>query len=402
VDNADRTKRIVHFVSLDTVGGVELLFRDIISWLTPQRFEHHVALYTSSIHKQVETTIKDKITSSWKQKYWKSVKIPGIPAQLRRWVNGKIVRSLSPDILIYWNTFNNNHAYGSHSNKPVQILVDQGTSWYQPHVSQSRSFLSHIQKVICCSEASKQILRLHYGYEGKATVLSNPLRPLFREISAQGKKYPTGRSLKVGMAGRLVNVKGMAIGLHALSGLLRKGMDVELHIAGVGPLDNDLRSLSDRLGISDRTFFHGLVSDMRLFFQSIDLFMIPSIREPFGLVALESMACGCPAVASFIDGLPETVKNGLTGICVKPRLSLDDYELLGGGLRGLPSIVYDPVDDRITTPMALDPVDVADAISSIVENNARYEAMSERCIIEARKHEGFSEYVGKFEALLTE
>jgi len=398
----DRARRIIHFISLDTVGGVELLFRDLISWSTPQRFEHHVALYTSSIHPQIEATIEDKIASSWKQKYWRSVKIPGIPTQLRRWVNGKIVRSLSPDILIYWNTFNHNYAYRSRSKNFTQIMYDHGASWYQPHVGLSRTFLSHMQKVICCSNASKQLFRLHYGYEGKATVLSNPLRPLFREISVQGRTYPSGRPLRVGMAGRLVNVKGMVVGLHALSALRRKGMDVELHIAGVGPLYDNLHLLSERLGISDLVFYHGLVVDMRHFFQSIDLMVIPSIREPFGLVALEAMACGCPAIASFIDGLPEIVKNGLTGLCVKPRLSLEDYELLGGGLRGLPSIVYDPVDDRIISPMALDPGDVADAISSIVENNAMYEAMSNRCITEAKKHAGFNEWIENFKVFLRE
>ena len=59
--------------------------------------------------------------------------------------------------------------------------------------------------------------------------------------------------------------------------------------------------------------------EMPSFWNSISVAVVPSLYEPFGLVALEALACGTPVVASKVDGLPEIVEDGKSGLLVPPN-----------------------------------------------------------------------------------
>ena len=133
------------------------------------------------------------------------------------------------------------------------------------------------------------------------------------------------------------------------------------------------------------------------YYQQIDVFLCPSIREAFGLVSLEAMACGCPVVCSLVDGLPEIVTQRKTGICVAPLLPLTEYPHLGGSFDKLPEFVYDPVSDNIKEPCIVDPEQFAGAIEEITEDPLRYEAMSQSCLNDAKSRFSFSRYLSSLE-----
>ncbi len=118
--------------------------------------------------------------------------------------------------------------------------------------------------------------------------------------------------------GRVVHDKGFDVALAALAELAPRFPNARLVIAGDGPARPELETQAKALGITDAVEFVGWVAPERVFelMNSATLVVMPSRRETFGLVALEAALMGRPVVASRVDGLPEVVADGQTGLLV--------------------------------------------------------------------------------------
>ncbi|MEO7142271.1 MAG: glycosyltransferase family 4 protein, partial [Bryobacteraceae bacterium] len=125
-------------------------------------------------------------------------------------------------------------------------------------------------------------------------------------------------------AGRLVPQKGVDVLLRAFAVLLRR-LDCRLVVAGDGLLDLYLRRLTRYLGVPDRVSFRHWQTGPALvkMFQNAAAVAVPSLYEPFGIVALEAMACARAPVASKTGGLAEVVEHGVDGYLVEPGDHLD-------------------------------------------------------------------------------
>jgi glycosyltransferase involved in cell wall biosynthesis len=136
--------------------------------------------------------------------------------------------------------------------------------------------------------------------------------------SAESKVPATRPTLL--FAGRLEYEKGVQILLRAVRLVARRLPWVRLRIVGRGTYAGELERLAGRLGLAGRVRFDGWVEADRLreLYAATDLVVVPSLYEPFGLVALESMACGIPVVASDTGGLPELIEDEGSGILVPP------------------------------------------------------------------------------------
>ncbi len=96
--------------------------------------------------------------------------------------------------------------------------------------------------------------------------------------------------------------------------VLRERLDAVLALVGEGPeLDKAVR-LADALGVGDDLRVLGKRERLETVLQASDLFLLPSVAESFGLVALEAQACGCPVIGYHAGGLPEVVEHGVTGL----------------------------------------------------------------------------------------
>ncbi len=118
---------------------------------------------------------------------------------------------------------------------------------------------------------------------------------------------------------------------------IRKAMPATLIMVGDGPERGDAEREAEQLAVSDNVRFLGRLDRVASILQSTDLFLLPSQTESFGLAALESMACGAPAVASRTGGLPEVIDDGVNGI-LEPAGSVEamgrrSVELLLDGKR---------------------------------------------------------------------
>ncbi|RJX66493.1 glycosyltransferase [Vibrio sinensis] len=117
----------------------------------------------------------------------------------------------------------------------------------------------------------------------------------------------------IGAAGRLETVKGHDILLQSVAKLPKSYC---LAIAGIGSQADKLRQQAEQLNISDRVFFLGLVEDMPSFYQSLDLFCLPSRYEGFPLSPLEAQSCDVITLVTNVGASKETLCP-ITGGCAK-------------------------------------------------------------------------------------
>lgn len=130
---------------------------------------------------------------------------------------------------------------------------------------------------------------------------------------------PAGRSPVIAFAGRLVERKGVAYLLEALPALVARHPDALLWIAGDGPLREDLERQAAERNLTGAVSFLGFRGDVPSLLSESDLFALPSLTEGLPLVLLEAMAASLPIVACHVDGVPEFVRDGETGLLVPPR-----------------------------------------------------------------------------------
>jgi glycogen(starch) synthase len=103
--------------------------------------------------------------------------------------------------------------------------------------------------------------------------------------------------------------KGFQLALEALPGLVERLGDVRFLVAGSGTHEQELRRQAAELGLDAHGTFLGWIGDdvLHSLYRIADLCVVPSIYEPFGLVALEAMASGCPCIVADTGGLREIV-----------------------------------------------------------------------------------------------
>ncbi len=132
-------------------------------------------------------------------------------------------------------------------------------------------------------------------------------------------------------AGRLEHEKGGQVLLHALARLAAQGLSVPVTIAGDGSQRAAWGALAERLGVDPAVSFVGRlpVEALDEAYAAAAVVVVPSLYEPFGLVAVEAMAAGAPVVASDTGGLAEVVRDG--GLLVAP----DDDVALAAALHAV-------------------------------------------------------------------
>ena len=133
------------------------------------------------------------------------------------------------------------------------------------------------------------------------------------ELSADGAPV-------VGFAGRLVPEKGLQDVLRALPSLRRQHGAV-LAVAGSGPHDAELRALARELRLGRGVRWLGFLDDAALaaFYRVVDVVVVPSRYEPFGIVALEAVAAGTPVVVARTGGLGDLVEAGVAAASFAPE-----------------------------------------------------------------------------------
>jgi len=159
-----------------------------------------------------------------------------------------------------------------------------------------------------------RVVTIHYGLPIVA-----PAQP---EASRAALRTALGLSpdaLLIGAVCRLIEPKGLPYGLEAFARIADRFPAAHLALAGDGPLRDALETQASALGIAARTHFLGWQAETAPIFAGLDIFLMPSLREGFGLVLLEAMTQSVPVVGSAVSAIPEVVADGETGLLVPPR-----------------------------------------------------------------------------------
>lgn len=128
----------------------------------------------------------------------------------------------------------------------------------------------------------------------------------------------------IGTVGRFHPWKGHRYFLQAAKIVSEKYPEARFLIVGDVAFDGhrqykqELLELIQTLNLRDKVILTGSRKDIPKIMKAMDLFVLPSLREPFGIVLLEAQACGKPVIATSVGGIPEAMKDGDTGILVDP------------------------------------------------------------------------------------
>jgi len=164
-------------------------------------------------------------------------------------------------------------------------------------------------KIVGCSNWMAEHLK---KYNVKAVGIPNPIDyERFSRITAHGSN--------IVCIARFEKVKNIETLIMAASEILKKNPDVKLVLVGGGRQEKKLRALAEELAISDNVEFQGFRPDVEKILEDAAIFVLPSIYEPFGMVAAEALASGLPVIVSRVGGLREIVREGLNGFSFNPR-----------------------------------------------------------------------------------
>ncbi|WP_344306746.1 glycosyltransferase family 4 protein [Fodinicola feengrottensis] len=181
------------------------------------------------------------------------------------------------------------------------------------------------RRVLACSEYMRwQITQLFELPPAKVDTVPNGVHPQDWKVSAAAVRTVRrtyGSTLDAPLllfSGRLVYEKGLQDILAALPRLRRRHPGLRLVVAGDGPYGDELRAQARRLRLGKSVQWLGFVPGRQLasLAAAADCALVPSIYEPFGMVALEAAAAGATLVLSDTGGLAELAKNGVSALQV--------------------------------------------------------------------------------------
>ena len=171
--------------------------------------------------------------------------------------------------------------------------------------------MDHADHIICVSNLTrKTVIDKYHQDPSKVTTVHNAVEPLSPEILAIERITEVPEKV-VTFLGRITMQKGPEYFVDAATQVLKNSNHIRFVMAGSGDMMNKMiRLVADR-GISDKFHFTGFLKGKQVYeiLKSSDVYVMPSVSEPFGISPLEAMQCGVPSIISYQSGCAEILKN---------------------------------------------------------------------------------------------
>ena len=199
---------------------------------------------------------------------------------------------------------------------------------YERMIHETEAWLTYeAWKVICCSNYMVSHVRWAFGLpEDKLVMVPNGVniqeytRNENADLRQFRRKFALPEEKLVLYVGRLVYEKGIHVFVNTVPKILGK-VDAKFVVVGNGYMKEPLSNLVRGMGLAHKVVFTGFVDDKTLknLKRCADVSVVPSLFEPFGIVALEAMAAKSPVVVSGTGGLSEIVEHDVNGVKVYPE-----------------------------------------------------------------------------------
>ena len=234
-------------------------------------------------------------------------------------VAGVIARTVDCDIIHShdWLTYPAGIHAKQVTGKPLVIHVhatdfDRSRGNVNPTVFNiERDGMMHADHIITVSNLTRQTVIDKYGIPAyKVTTVHNAVEPLNDELL--NLQAPPGKTSKVvTFLGRITMQKGPEYFVEAAAQVLSKVNNVQFVMAGSGDMMEKMIRLVARRGISDRFHFTGFLKGKQVYemLKASDVYIMPSVSEPFGISPLEAMQMGVPSIISKQSGCAEILEN---------------------------------------------------------------------------------------------
>jgi glycogen(starch) synthase len=196
---------------------------------------------------------------------------------------------------------------------------------YERMIHETEAWLTYeAWKVICCSDYMISHVQWAFGLPpDKLVMVPNGVnfeayaRIKKEDLTQFRNQFALPQEKIVLFVGRLVYEKGAHVLVSAVPKVLER-IDAKFVVVGNGYMRDQLSDLARRMGLAHKVMFTGFVDDetLRKLQKCADVSVVPSLFEPFGIVALEAMAAGSPVVVSDAGGLSEIVNHDVDGVKV--------------------------------------------------------------------------------------
>ncbi len=331
-----RIALVTHTFFPESVGGREKYVFSLAKVLA--KLGYTVCVFTCSDKLTKEKKIQQ---NGFKTVYLKTFKI-SVPGAKYRIPFGfsKKLKEFNPDIIHtndsrHFTTFLS-YIFSKKYKKPM-ILTEHGFHSLKSFTKIIYTFYNRLisQKIF---RQSKKIITVSKSFKKEVISLGipvNKIEMIYNSLNLEEYDIKIRRDKKnsknkiIFSAGRLIEEKGFQYLIKAIPILLEEFPNLILMLAGPNHYyKKHLENISNQLNIRKQVLFLGEISEYKLkkFMKLSDIIVIPSLYEPFGIIALEAMAMGKPIVASKIGGLSEIISEGKTGLFVNPGSHLDIYE----------------------------------------------------------------------------
>lgn len=298
---------------LETSGRYIEVQSGLAPYINPEQFEKKEALQEqqADILAKLDAEGKLQFSGSYGSNLLSEISNYAVTAEI-------IAREHAFDIIHAhdWLTYPAGIAAKKASGKPLIVHVhatdfDRSGGHANPQVYEiEREGMEIADKIITVSNLTREAVVSRYHIPPKKVVtIYNAVEPSEHVDPIPGE---TARPAKtVTFLGRITLQKGPEYFVKAAHLVLEKMKDVRFVMAGSGDMMEEMIALVSQLGISDRFHFPGFLKGLEVqrMLASSDVFVMPSVSEPFGITPLEAMQAGVPVIISNQSGVSEVLSN---------------------------------------------------------------------------------------------